>query len=177
MSRESRVNNIPIDANSGNILQILVENQGRINFNIPNDFKGILSDVILEREILTNWNITRYPLDNYQQIETFIENSKLRIHRSILKTGPAIFHGEFNITNIYDIQDTYLDPSGWHKGIAFINGFNLGRYWPVVGPQITLYVPKEILKIGINKIVLIEYQRTPLDRKITLTDVPNLDGY
>lgn len=45
-----------------------------------------------------------------------------------------------------------------HKGILYINGFNLGRYWPLVGPQITLYVPGNILKRGTNEIVLIELQ-------------------
>lgn len=58
----------------------------------------------------------------------------------------------------------------------FINGFNLGRYWPLVGPQITIYIPKELLKVGINEITMLELQTAPDNGKITLTDVPNLDG-
>ena len=27
------------------------------------------------------------------------------------------------------------------KGVAYINGYNIGRYWPSMGPQLTLYVP------------------------------------
>lgn len=64
----------------------------------------------------------------------------------------------------------------WGKGLVFINGFNLGRYWPLAGPQITLYVPKEILKIGINTITMLELQLAPESGKISLTDAPNLDG-
>ena len=33
-------------------------------------------------------------------------------------------------------NDTFLQLEGWTKGIAFVNGFNLGRYWPVMGPQV-----------------------------------------
>lgn len=69
-----------------------------------------------------------------------------------------------------------LDPTGWGKGIAFINGFNLGRYWPVAGPQITLYVPRELLKLGKNEIVLFELQNVQEEFEITFTDKPNLDG-
>lgn len=58
----------------------------------------------------------------------------------------------------------------------FINGFNLGRYWPIVGPQITLYVPLELLKEGLNKITVIELQRAPDSNTIIFSDTPNLDG-
>ena len=40
---------------------------------------------------------------------------------------------------------------GWGKGILFINGANLGRYWSV-GPQRTLYVPGPLLREGVNKV-------------------------
>uniref|UniRef100_A0A1I8FI65 Glyco_hydro_35 domain-containing protein n=1 Tax=Macrostomum lignano TaxID=282301 RepID=A0A1I8FI65_9PLAT len=31
------------------------------------------------------------------------------------------------------LADTYLDMSAWRKGVAFVNGFNLGRYWTEAG--------------------------------------------
>lgn len=40
---------------------------------------------------------------------------------------------------------------GWSKGVVFLNGVNLGRYWKK-GPQKTLYVPAPLLKRGINKV-------------------------
>lgn len=43
----------------------------------------------------------------------------------------------------------------WGKGIIFINGKNIGRYWQV-GPQQTLYIPGVWLKKGENKIVIFE---------------------
>lgn len=39
LSRENAITKLPIQAGVGNILQILVENQGRINFNNTNDIK------------------------------------------------------------------------------------------------------------------------------------------
>ena len=58
------------------------------------------------------------------------------------------------------------------KGVAWINGFNLGRYWPAVGPQMTLYVPKFLLKPNpdVNSIILFEqvdYLRLIYNKKCT----------
>jgi beta-galactosidase len=45
--------------------------------------------------------------------------------------------------------------------VAFINGFNLGRYWPVTGPQVTLYVPGCHLKPypAVNELILLELEK------------------
>lgn len=40
---------------------------------------------------------------------------------------------------------------GWEKGVVFINGQNLGRYWNI-GPQETLYLPGAWLDQGINQV-------------------------
>jgi beta-galactosidase len=47
--------------------------------------------------------------------------------------------------------DTWLNMANWHKGVVFINGFNLGRYFKV-GPPTTLFVPGPLLNTGINKV-------------------------
>ena len=61
------------------------------------------------------------------------------------------------------LADTYIDVRGWGKGLAFINGFNLGWYWPTVGPQGAQYVPGPLLHEGENKIVLLEVESAPSD--------------
>lgn len=43
----------------------------------------------------------------------------------------------------------------WGKGVVWVNGHSLGRYWSI-GPQQTLYLPAEWLKIGRNDIVIFE---------------------
>lgn len=185
LSRENKINEIPINANVGERLQIFVENQGRINYNIPNDFKGIIGEVRINDVPIFDWMITGFPLENYADIENVINQShntqpeapnKEIPSRAYVRRGPTLFHGQFEIGDS-TIYDTYLDTTGWGKGIAFVNGFNLGRYWPVIGPQITLYLPKELLFPGTNKIVLIELQKAPDNGTVYLTDTPNLDGY
>lgn len=183
LSRENKINEIPINANVGQRLQIFVENQGRINYNIPNDFKGIIGEVRINDVPIFDWTITGFPMENYADIERVISsshntrsNTVEMPYRVYLRRGPTIFHGQFELYG-HKMEDTYLDTTGWGKGIAFVNGFNLGRYWPVIGPQITLYVPKELLLFGMNKIVLIELQKAPDNRSVVFTDTPNLDGY
>lgn len=48
------------------------------------------------------------------------------------------------------------------KGQVWINGFNLGRYWPARGPQMTLFVPQHILVTSApNTIIALELERAP----------------
>lgn len=184
LSRQNVIYSLPLGKIEGKTLQILVENQGRINFNIANDTKGILGAVTLQKrdnkqQLLENWTSTSFPLEE-PQIQKLLEqtnNIKAMENVKFLNNGPMIFYGEFTASTL---ADTYLNTQGWGKGVAYINGFNLGRYWPLAGPQLTLYVPKEILSKDLNTLVLIEYQQTNLKEgssapSITLDDKPQLD--
>ncbi|XP_063704009.1 beta-galactosidase [Culicoides brevitarsis] len=181
MSRENGVDTLSVPAGLGSRLQIVVENQGRINFNIPNDFKGLLGKVSYNGKELTGWNMTKFPLDNpadiLKMVETYMQQPfpSTSHGRSFVRTGPTFFYGTFNLTK-QQLHDTYLNPTGWGKGIAYINGFNLGRYWPLVGPQISLYVPKELLKEGDNYLIMLEYQKVPDASSVVFDDHESLDG-
>lgn len=183
LSRENKVHSIPLSLTFGDELQVLVENEGRINYGIANDFKGIIGSVTYNSMILLNWTMTGYPLDDYNKIEDLVESMKRKYGsnprigslKSYIRSGPTLFHGEFMLT-ADQIADTYFDPSAWGKGVLFINGFNLGRYWPLVGPQITLYVPREILRVGKNTISMVELERAPENGKASFSSTPNLDG-
>lgn len=107
----------------GGVLQILVENQGRINFEIANDFKGIIDDVLLNNKRVENWNITGFSFENESKLDDLIAADEqdpdvLNIieHRTSerLHNGPIIFEGEFDIKQD-EIFDTYINPSGWGK--------------------------------------------------------------
>ena len=39
------------------------------------------------------------------------------------------------------VADAYLSVRGWTMGLAFVNGFNLGWYWPSRGPANTMCAP------------------------------------
>ncbi len=61
------------------------------------------------------------------------------------------------------LPDTFLSTHGWGKGVAWVNGFNLGWYWASRGPQMTLYVPGAELREGDNDVVLLEVERSADD--------------
>ena len=43
----------------------------------------------------------------------------------------------------------------WTKGVVWVNGNNLGRYWNL-GPQQRLYCPAPWLKAGANEIIIFD---------------------
>lgn len=63
--------------------------------------------------------------------------------------APCLIQSRFEISG--SPTDTYLDVSSWHKGVVFVNGFNIGRYFNV-GPYRNLYVPAPLLKTGLNMV-------------------------
>ena len=69
---------------------------------------------------------------------------------------PTLYRGTFDIKG--EIKDTFLHMKDWTKGVAFINGHNLGRYWEL-GPQETLYLPAPWLRRGNNEVSFTEQFR------------------
>ena len=61
------------------------------------------------------------------------------------------------------LPDTFLTLKGWGKGVAYVNGFNLGWYWPSIGPQNNYFVPGPVLREGPNEVVLLEFERLKRD--------------
>ena len=52
-------------------------------------------------------------------------------------------------------------------------GFNLGRYWEI-GPQVTLFVPRSVLKNGTNEIVVFESDGLKGEPTVEFLDKPEL---
>ncbi len=50
-------------------------------------------------------------------------------------------------------DSTIIDLSEFGKGIAYINGHHLGRFWNV-GPTLSLYIPHSYLEGGANRIII-----------------------
>ncbi|MFC5467387.1 glycoside hydrolase family 35 protein [Cohnella suwonensis] len=151
----------PVPA-GGARLDILVENMGRINYGpYLKDRKGITEGVRFGFQFLFDWTIRPLPLEYL---------SALAYGGTSARTGPAFYRGTFHADAC---EDTFLDMEGWTKGVAFINGFNLGRYWNK-GPQRTLYVPAPLLRQGDNEIVVLELHGTR-DASVAFKDAPILD--
>jgi len=142
-------------------VSILVENLGRVNYGpYMKDRKGITEGVRFGRQFLSDWTTYTLPLTDL---------SGLQFGSITEQTGPSFFRG----TLIVDEPcDTFLSLEGWTKGVVFINGFNLGRYWDI-GPQKRLYVPGPLLKQGDNEIIIFELHGTT-DSTVSFLDQPDL---
>lgn len=82
---------------------------------------------------------------------------------------PGFFRGTLKVD---ELADTFLSMEGWKKGVVFINGFNLGRYWEI-GPTKTMYVPAPLLRKGDNEIIVFELEGAE-DLSIEFVSEPDL---
>lgn len=136
------------------IVEILVEGMGRINFaQYLIDRKGITDRVTLNGMTLMNWDVFNLPMD-----EGFVRKMTADGGRQTADGGrPGIFFkGSFELP---ELADTFLDMSNYQKGIVWVNGHNLGRFWNI-GPQFRLYCPATFLKKGINEVVIFDLHQT-----------------
>jgi beta-galactosidase len=62
----------------------------------------------------------------------------------------------------------------FNKGIVWVNGKNLGRYWKI-GPQQTLYLPGCWLRKGANEIIVREMLEPTGEPTVAFLDHPILD--
>jgi beta-galactosidase len=147
-------------------LEILVENMGRINYGseIVNNLKGIISPVVINgNEITGNWLMYKFPLSEKPDLSSFKNKNTIG--------SPVFYTGNFVLNKT---GDTFLDMRKWGKGIVFVNGHNIGRYWSV-GPQQTLFVPGVWLVKGQNEIIIFEQLNNVLQSEISSLDKPILD--
>lgn len=176
LNRYFNQDSIDVEIPFNSTLEILVENMGRINYGseIVHNTKGIISPVVINgMEIEGDWQMYQIPMDEVPDFEKMQKNSVFSNTESAAKRllgAPALYKGTFNLT---ETGDTFLDMEDWGKGIVFINGKNIGRYWHV-GPQQTLYVPGVWLKKGQNEIVIFEQQHDKHHTEVRTTKVPVL---
>lgn len=137
-------------------IDLMVEPLTRVNFGSAGDFvqqKGIApihqSKIEVNGEEITNIEIIAMEFTNawVKSLSRFteLEDSSLPLR------APILLQSTFNIDG--EPADTFLDMSKWNKGVVFVNGFNIGRYWQI-GPQQNLYVPAPLLKTGENTVYI-----------------------
>lgn len=152
LDRREGVNSIDIpESKTPNpVLEILVEGMGRINFAQQLiDRKGITDRVTLNGMTLMNWKVYNLPMDD-KFIYDLRSSSRTPGKRGIF------FKGNFFLGAA---GDTFLDLSNFKKGIAWVNGHNLGRYWNI-GPQKRLYCPAPFLRQGTNEMIVFDMLQT-----------------
>jgi beta-galactosidase len=149
------------------LLQILVENSGRLNSTrgMRTEWKGI-QGVTLADKALTGWTIYPLPMRDagiMKPMPKQIGNPE---------TGPHFRFGSFPLASV---GDGFLDISTLGKGLIWINGHALGRFWKI-GPQQTLYVPAPWLRKGQNDVVVFDMFAAPSALKLVGRMKPILDG-
>lgn len=157
-------------AESGASLSVLVENMGRLNFGSGiHDPKGINTDVSLDGDTaaLTDWHALTLPLA-YAQVSA-LAFTPISDCKSL--AGPTFLRGVLEIVG--DPTDTYLKPRGLTKGLMWVNGFNLGRYWESEGPQHAFFAPAPYLKSGSNEVVILELEQGNDDCAVFFDDKPD----
>lgn len=128
-------------------LDILTENMGRVNYGprMEHQRKGIDGAVLLNGHSHSGWKMYPLPMDADMA-------QKIDFSKSYRDGTPAFYRIPFTVDKV---GDTFLDLTGWGKGCALLNGFQLGRFWEI-GPQKRLYVPGPLLKQGENELILFE---------------------
>ena len=144
LDRRLHQNKVEVELAPGQPLDILVEAMGRVNFGpeLVSDRKGIVGKVTVNGEELKDWEHYSLPLTDPGQWP-FARKAV---------SGPALYRGTFHLDSV---GDTFLDLRGWGKGLVWINGHNLGRYWRI-GPQQTLFIPPPWLKQGANEAIVLD---------------------
>ena len=141
---------LPKSATPNPVLDLLVEGMGHINFAQEMiDRKGITDRVTLSGMTLMNWEAHLLPLE-----EAWVTD--LRADAVTGSRAGLFFRGSFDLDKP---ADTFIDMAGYRKGVVWVNGHNLGRYWDI-GPQTRLYAPAPFLKAGRNDVLVFDLLKT-----------------
>uniref|UniRef100_A0A671KK62 Beta-galactosidase-1-like protein 2 n=1 Tax=Sinocyclocheilus anshuiensis TaxID=1608454 RepID=A0A671KK62_9TELE len=146
-------------------LSLLVENCGRVHYgkDMDNQRKGIVGNILLNHTPLRDFTI--YSLD---MTPDFIDRAPWKSVPN-KPSFPGFFQGRLFV-NGYP-SDTFMKLPGWSKGVVFINGQNIGRYWDA-GPQQALFLPGPFLNSGMNQVIV--FEEAEADFKIQFEDSPDL---
>ncbi|MFK4851028.1 beta-galactosidase family protein [Microbacterium sp. ZW T6_19] len=130
---------LPATGGSG-VLTIVVESLGRINYGpYTGEGKGIMRGVMIGRRLVNGWTHRVVPQDV----------------PDAAPGRPASDGVAVASLDVAEPLDAWLAFPGGSKGMAWLNGFLLGRYWKV-GPQETLYAPAPLWRQGANEIVVLD---------------------
>lgn len=129
-------------------LTIVVESLGRINYGPhTGEGKGIMRGVRVNgRRYVHGWTHRALPVDAAPRADAPAKRAAAG--------GPVDGVARATV-EVETPADAWLAFPGGAKGMVWLNGFLLGRYWKV-GPQETLYAPAPLWRSGANEIVVLD---------------------
>ncbi|KAH6936751.1 hypothetical protein HPB50_021292 [Hyalomma asiaticum] len=183
ISRADQLVEAVLEIKSGQTLSILVENQGRINMGDIVDPKGIVGNVILGDRVLSNWTMRPIDLNQGAWLRDYKALEQIApAEEPVTNNGLGVYAADIKLPQGEGVYDTFLLIEMFKKGTAFLNGFNLGRYWTSAGPQKTLYVPSVLFRDGGNLLLLLELEAVqcksdkPEPCSVNFVPEPRFDG-
>lgn len=145
-------------------VEILVENLGRVNFGPRlGERKGVLGGVWQTIRYLNDWEADAWPLEEMgQELAGLLEGAPALGAADAAGAAddvalPVLVGASFEAE---EPTDTFLDVSAAGHGVAYVNGFCVGRYWNI-GPQQSLYVPAPLVRAGHNEVLLLDLEKRP----------------
>ncbi|WP_062464927.1 glycoside hydrolase family 35 protein [Demequina soli] len=127
-------------------LTLVVEDQGRVNYGPRiGEPKGVMGPVTLGGAPVTGWSSTPVDLDG-------LEDWAAERVPAALEAGAAIYRASVDIAVPGDLV---IECSGLGKGLVWVNGLCLGRYWRR-GPQRSLVVPAPLVADGVARVTVLE---------------------
>ncbi|MDF0514344.1 beta-galactosidase [Agromyces sp. H3Y2-19a] len=148
-------------------LSLLVEHLGGVNYGPRlGEAKGLIGPATLDGRLLEGWRAGGLDL-GIDRVRSAIAAADHRSSAPVV--GPAFAAGTFHLDAPSDL---HLDTRAWGAGVAWVNGFNLGRHWSR-GPQRTLYVPAPLVRAGENELIVLELSGL-VSATARFTDRPDL---
>jgi len=155
LSRQQHERAITLPKPGWGILQVLVEDLGRVNYDSRiGEPKGLIAPAVTARRELTDWRVSVLDLDAIPDIAATASEP---VDPATPRPGPVILTASFDAEPGVDL---FLDTSGWGHGLVWINGFLLGRYWSA-GPTRTLYIPGSLVLPESNSLAVWELAACP----------------
>jgi beta-galactosidase len=137
-------------------LDMLVHPQGRVNFGVEvHDRKGLHAPVKLDGVEVKGWETFSLPLGDAIVFPLKFVTMRIAIEGNqipVIPAEPTFWRASFEVANPCD---TFLDLRTWTKGVVWVNGHCLGRFWNI-GPTQTAYLPGCWLKPGRNEIMILD---------------------
>ncbi|MEV0953334.1 beta-galactosidase family protein [Promicromonospora sp. NPDC050249] len=168
LDRGSHTFAVALPAGAGE-LTLLVEDQGRVNYGPRiGEPKGIIGPVRTAVRTLDEWQAAALRVEDAPELL-----------RAALDTaadggtdGAAVAGLHRGTFDSVAGADHFLRLDGWTKGLAWVNGELLGRYWSL-GPTHTLYVPGPLVRESGNELVLLELHGAAI-RRASFVAAPDL---
>lgn len=165
LARDHGDRSIVLPENATGTLELLVEDQGRVNYGQRiGEPKGLIGEARVNGVPLKGWHVLGLELDDIRPLSAALIEADAAADAGADAGGTRMLGGPVFARASFDgvagadggVQpDLFLDTRSWGKGVAWVNGFCLGRYWSR-GPQRTLYVPGPLLKAHGNELIVFE---------------------